>query len=231
MSPSMSRTRRGRSLTTVAGAVALVVAFPATAFAAPPPALPANAEAAGSLTYQPAFDYDTDGCYPTPAISADGTVNAGLNPTGALTVLQMDAELPLAAVLGGHPDPEVRRGPSAASSRPRGGSARSTRWTRTRQSGVIVVLLPQSPTTFGSAPVHLSTSWSCFLSVCSVHCQMRGMGRGQGVRPFCSVIKRCAGTIPRRPPAGPGRGVPHITFRAGTEPPAPLRGPYVLLYG
>ncbi|MEU9556184.1 NPP1 family protein [Streptomyces fumanus] len=83
MSPSMSRTRRGRWLTTVAGAVALVVAFPATAFAAPPPALPANAEAA-ELTYQPAFDYDTDGCYPTPAISADGTVNAGLNPTGAL---------------------------------------------------------------------------------------------------------------------------------------------------
>ncbi|CAL9654305.1 NPP1 family protein [Streptomyces sp. NPDC090994] len=83
MSSSMSRTRRRRWLTTVAGAIALVVAFPATAFAAPPPALPANADPA-EAAYQPAFDYDTDGCYPTPAISADGTVNGGLSPTGAL---------------------------------------------------------------------------------------------------------------------------------------------------
>ncbi|MCZ9344419.1 NPP1 family protein, partial [Streptomyces sp. TRM76130] len=77
MSSSSSRTHRGRWLTTVAGALALVVAFPATAFAAPPAALPANADAA-EAAYQPAFDYDTDGCYPTPAISADGTVNGGL---------------------------------------------------------------------------------------------------------------------------------------------------------
>ncbi|MGW0337929.1 NPP1 family protein [Streptomyces sp. NPDC003011] len=81
-SPSFKAHRR-RWLTGLAGAAALVVAFPTAAFAAPPQALPANAEAA-EKTFQPAFDYDTDGCYPTPAIGPDGTVNSGLNPTGAL---------------------------------------------------------------------------------------------------------------------------------------------------
>ncbi len=83
MSPSTSRTHARRWLTGLAGAAALVVAFPATAFAAPPPALPADADALES-TYQPAFDYDTDGCYSSAAIGPDGTVNAGLKPTGAL---------------------------------------------------------------------------------------------------------------------------------------------------
>ena len=83
MSPSTSRTHARRWLTGLAGAAALVLAFPATAFAAPPPALPANADALES-TYQPAFDYDTDGCYSSAAIGPDGTVNAGLKPTGAL---------------------------------------------------------------------------------------------------------------------------------------------------
>ncbi|WP_240468351.1 NPP1 family protein [Streptomyces dangxiongensis] len=83
MYPIASRVRRGRWFAVLAGAAALVVATPAAAFAAPPLALPQNAEAA-ELTYQPAFDYDTDGCYPTPAIGPDGTVNPGLKPTGAL---------------------------------------------------------------------------------------------------------------------------------------------------
>lgn len=77
------RTHRRRWLTGLGAALALVVAFPATAFAAPPPALPANADTL-DRTYQPAYDYDTDGCYPTPAIGPDGTVNGGLKPTGAL---------------------------------------------------------------------------------------------------------------------------------------------------
>ncbi|MBQ1093169.1 NPP1 family protein [Streptomyces sp. B93] len=81
---------RRRWLTGLGGAAALVIAFPAVAFAAPPPALPANAEAA-ERTFQPAYDYDTDGCYATPAISADGTVNTGLNPTGALNGSCRDA--------------------------------------------------------------------------------------------------------------------------------------------
>ncbi|MFE9764235.1 NPP1 family protein [Streptomyces sp. NPDC005808] len=64
-------------------AVALVVAFPGIALADPPSALPANANGQ-EQTFQPAYDYDTDGCYPTPAIGPDGTINPGLNPTGAL---------------------------------------------------------------------------------------------------------------------------------------------------
>ncbi|KOV69466.1 hypothetical protein ADL00_10765 [Streptomyces sp. AS58] len=83
VSSQRSATHRRRWLTVVAGAAALVIAFPATAFAAPPPGLPVNADAQ-ELAYQPAFDYDTDGCYSTPAIGVDGTVNSGLNPTGAL---------------------------------------------------------------------------------------------------------------------------------------------------
>ncbi|MEU2065153.1 NPP1 family protein [Streptomyces sp. NPDC013455] len=77
------RPRHGGWFAVPACAAALVIAFPATAFAAPPPALPVNADTA-ELAYQPAFDYDTDGCYPTPAIASDGTVNGGLKPTGAL---------------------------------------------------------------------------------------------------------------------------------------------------
>lgn len=67
----------------LAGAAAFVLAFPGVAFAAPPAALPSNAEEA-EYTYQPALDYDTDGCYATPAIGPDGTINPGLSPTGAL---------------------------------------------------------------------------------------------------------------------------------------------------
>ncbi|WP_405640429.1 NPP1 family protein [Streptomyces sp. NBC_00019] len=82
-SPSFKK-HRARWFTGLAGAATLVVAFPSAAFAAPPTALPTNAESA-EYTYQPAFDYDTDGCYPTPAIGPDGTVNGGLNPTGSLS--------------------------------------------------------------------------------------------------------------------------------------------------
>ncbi|MGW7202102.1 NPP1 family protein [Streptomyces sp. NPDC054837] len=82
-SPSFKK-HRARWFTGLAGAAALVVAFPSAAFAAPPAALATNAESA-EYTYQPAFDYDTDGCYPTPAIGPDGTVNGGLNPTGSLS--------------------------------------------------------------------------------------------------------------------------------------------------
>lgn len=77
------KTNRRRFLTGLGGAAALVAAVPAVAFAAPPQALPVNAEAA-ELAYQPAFDYDTDGCYSSPAIGPDGTINGGLKPTGAL---------------------------------------------------------------------------------------------------------------------------------------------------
>ncbi|MFJ3235625.1 NPP1 family protein [Streptomyces sp. NPDC086787] len=84
------RTHRRRWLTGLAGAAALVLAFPTAAFAAPPPPLPVNAEP-GELTYQPAFDYDTDGCYSTAAIGPDGSINGGLKPTGALNGSCRDA--------------------------------------------------------------------------------------------------------------------------------------------
>ncbi|MGD6749208.1 NPP1 family protein [Streptomyces sp. BH105] len=68
----------------VAGVTATtVVALAGTALAAPPPPLPANADAM-EQTFQPAYDYDTDGCYPTAAIGPDGTVNGGLAPSGAV---------------------------------------------------------------------------------------------------------------------------------------------------
>lgn len=51
------------------------------AYADPPPALPQAAPEA-DLKFQPAMDYDKDGCYPTPAIGSDGTINPGLNLGG-----------------------------------------------------------------------------------------------------------------------------------------------------
>ncbi|GAA2327618.1 NPP1 family protein [Streptomyces violaceusniger] len=75
--------RIGRVSAVLGSAIALVVAFPGSALADPPKALPANADGT-EQTFQPAFDYDTDGCYPTPAIGPDGTIAGGLNPSGAL---------------------------------------------------------------------------------------------------------------------------------------------------
>lgn len=79
------KTRRNlaRGAFTLSTSLALLVALSGSALAAPPPALPANADAL-DRTYQPAYDYDTDGCYPTPAIGPDGTLNGGLKPSGAL---------------------------------------------------------------------------------------------------------------------------------------------------
>lgn len=83
-SPSFKK-HRTRWFTGLVSAAALVVAFPSAAFAAPPKALPANAESAEFTYRNAAFDYDTDGCYSTPAIGPDGTINGGLNPTGSLS--------------------------------------------------------------------------------------------------------------------------------------------------
>jgi hypothetical protein len=64
-------------------AAALVV-LPATAALADPPGrLPQNA-GGYEQSFSPAYDYDTDGCYATSAISADGTLAPGLNPSGAV---------------------------------------------------------------------------------------------------------------------------------------------------
>lgn len=87
----MKRSVRTRRASLVLGsAVALVVAFPGTALAAAPGALPANADNT-EQAYQPAYDYDTDGCYSAPAIGPTGTLNGGLKPTGSLNGQCRDA--------------------------------------------------------------------------------------------------------------------------------------------
>ncbi|GLZ35127.1 hypothetical protein Lesp02_73140 [Lentzea sp. NBRC 105346] len=72
-----------KKLLSLLGAVLLVALVPGTAWADPPQALPENHTAAEGK-WQPAFDYDTDGCYPTPAIGPTGTVAPGLKNSGAL---------------------------------------------------------------------------------------------------------------------------------------------------
>lgn len=77
--------RSGRKAAIVAGAAfALVVATATPALAAVPAELPGNAEAV-ETKWQPAYDYDTDGCYPTPAIGPTGIVNGGLKPSGPIS--------------------------------------------------------------------------------------------------------------------------------------------------
>jgi hypothetical protein len=84
MSPTTPRRRALRSAVVAGSALALLAATAVPALAAPPAELPGNAEAVESK-WQPAYDYDTDGCYPTPAIGPTGTVNGGLKPTGSLS--------------------------------------------------------------------------------------------------------------------------------------------------
>ncbi|MEV4627275.1 NPP1 family protein [Micromonospora sp. NPDC049523] len=55
----------------------------APAFADPLQNLPANA-GGYEASFSPAYDYDGDGCYAVAAISPDGTINPGLNTTGAI---------------------------------------------------------------------------------------------------------------------------------------------------
>ncbi|MEE1742573.1 NPP1 family protein [Streptomyces sp. BE147] len=89
----MRRGRAGmRRAPLVLGVAAiLVMASASSALAAPPTALPANADGL-EQTFQPAFDYDGDGCYPTPAIGTDGTIAPGLRTTGAVNGSCHDAE-------------------------------------------------------------------------------------------------------------------------------------------
>jgi hypothetical protein len=68
----------------VCGLSALVLTvWAAPALADPPRNLPQNA-GGYEQSFSPAYDYDTDGCYATPAIGPDGTLNGGLKTTGAV---------------------------------------------------------------------------------------------------------------------------------------------------
>jgi hypothetical protein len=68
---------------TVGSAIAIVLATTGVASAAPPPKLPGNADAA-EQKWQPAYDYDGDSCYPSPAIGPGGILNGGLDPNGVI---------------------------------------------------------------------------------------------------------------------------------------------------
>ncbi|MEV6410562.1 NPP1 family protein [Kribbella sp. NPDC051718] len=81
--PKPPSKRRRRVVGVALGTAALMVTSAALAFAAPPQGLPQNA-GGWEQSFSPAYDYDTDGCYATPAIGADGTLNPGLNPSGAV---------------------------------------------------------------------------------------------------------------------------------------------------
>ncbi|GAB3936838.1 NPP1 family protein [Kribbella albertanoniae] len=61
----------------------LLVSTATTAYADQLPPLPQNANGY-EQSFSPAYDYDGDGCYPVAAISPTGTLNPGLNTTGAV---------------------------------------------------------------------------------------------------------------------------------------------------
>src|ERR1043165_10189573 len=64
-------------------AAVTLVALPGAALADPPPALGWNAPWS-DRSYEPAWDYDGDGCYPTPAIGSNGQIATGLKIAGAV---------------------------------------------------------------------------------------------------------------------------------------------------
>jgi hypothetical protein len=76
-------TFRRSAIVTAIGAAALVLAVPTTASANVLTLLPQNADAV-EQTWSPSYDFDTDGCYSTAAIGADGTLNPGLPLGGAV---------------------------------------------------------------------------------------------------------------------------------------------------
>ncbi|WP_098008676.1 NPP1 family protein [Streptomyces sp. sk226] len=75
--------RVGRAAAVLAAAGLLVLGASSTAHADPPGSLPQNA-GGYEQTFSPAYDYDGDGCYATPAIGPDGTLAPGLKTTGAI---------------------------------------------------------------------------------------------------------------------------------------------------
>ncbi|MFD4129170.1 NPP1 family protein [Streptomyces globisporus] len=73
----------GRTATTLAAAGILVLGTASAAHADPPGSLPQSA-GGYEQTFSPAYDYDGDGCYATPAIGPDGTLAPGLKTSGAI---------------------------------------------------------------------------------------------------------------------------------------------------
>jgi hypothetical protein len=78
-----SSSPRGRFAVVAGVAMAAALLSTGTAAAEPPHNLPQSAGGT-EQSFSPAYDYDTDGCYPTPAIGPDGTINPGLKIGGAV---------------------------------------------------------------------------------------------------------------------------------------------------
>lgn len=72
-----------RFISVLVGTLAALLVATGTAYAEPPQALDWSAPWPDRI-YEPAFDYDGDGCYPTPAIGRDGTLAPGLGMGGAV---------------------------------------------------------------------------------------------------------------------------------------------------
>lgn len=81
MGRSKHRVRKLAIAPLALAAISTVFIASSSAWAEPPQALPASASE-GDLKWQPAVDFDKDGCYSTPAIGTDGTVNPGLKLGG-----------------------------------------------------------------------------------------------------------------------------------------------------
>lgn len=79
----MHRPLSARPVATLAIAALALTASATVAHADPPPNLPQNATGI-EQSFSPAYDYDGDGCYATPAIGPDGTIAPGLNIGGAV---------------------------------------------------------------------------------------------------------------------------------------------------
>ncbi|WP_424216685.1 NPP1 family protein (plasmid) [Streptomyces sp. BI20] len=82
--------RRPRWGAALAGAALTVLVAAPAAHADPPHNLPQNA-GGWEQSFSPAYDYDGDGCYATPAIGPDGTLAPGLKTTGAVNGSCRDA--------------------------------------------------------------------------------------------------------------------------------------------
>lgn len=81
LSSKGSKRFRRSAVGTSLGAAALVLALPGVADASVLTLLPQNADGL-EQSFSPAYDYDSDGCYATAAIGADGTLNPGLKLGG-----------------------------------------------------------------------------------------------------------------------------------------------------
>ncbi|TLQ44042.1 NPP1 family protein [Streptomyces marianii] len=86
-SPARKRSKRRRNsrIAAVLGATALAVLLPASSASADqlqPLDMSGSYE---EYRYQPAYDYDGDGCYAATAIDKDGNLNPGLRPMGTIS--------------------------------------------------------------------------------------------------------------------------------------------------